>query len=60
MAAWLRYRLKPEDMANTPVNIYVAGHGGMADFAIVRQLLAAAQAPANLITRTNADLDLTN
>ena len=47
-------------MANTPVNIYVAGHGGMADLAIVRQLLAAAQAPANLITRTNADLDLTN
>lgn len=47
-------------MANTPPNIYVAGHRGMVGSAIVRQLLAAAQAPANVITRTHAELDLTN
>ena len=47
-------------MANTPIKIYVAGHRGMVGSAIFRQLLGAGQAPANVITRTHADLDLTN
>ena len=46
--------------ANTPPNIYVAGHRGMVGSAIVRQLLAAGHAPENIITRTHAELDLTN
>ena len=50
----------PEDMTNTPPNIYVAGHRGMVGSAIVRQLLAAGHAPANIVTRTHAELDLTN
>ena len=40
--------------------IYVAGHRGMVGSAIVRQLLAAGHASANIITRTHAELDLTN
>ena len=47
-------------MANTKSKIYVAGHRGMVGSAIVRQLLAAGQAPANVITRTHTELDLTN
>ena len=46
-------------MANTKSKIYVAGHRGMVGSAIVRQLLAAGQAPANVITRTHTELDLT-
>jgi GDP-L-fucose synthase len=37
--------------------IYVAGHRGMVGSAIVRQLQ---QRHANIITRTHAELDLTN
>ena len=40
--------------------IYVAGHRGMVGSAIVRQLLAAGQPAASIITRTHAQLDLTN
>ena len=47
-------------MANTPPNIYVAGHRGMVGSAIVRQLLAAGHVPSKIITRTHAELDLTN
>ena len=40
--------------------IYVAGHRGMVGSAIVRQLLAQGHAPDRLITRTHAELDLTD
>jgi GDP-L-fucose synthase len=40
--------------------IYVAGHRGMVGSAIVRQLLALGHAPQQLITRTHAELDLTD
>ena len=53
-------RAKTSVMASTPTNIYVAGHRGMVGSAIVRQLLAAGHACASIITRTHADLDLTN
>ena len=41
-----------------PQKIYVAGHRGMVGGAIVRTLLAAGN--AKLVTRTHAELDLTN
>ena len=41
-----------------PANIYVAGHRGMVGSAIVRAL--AAQGEARIITRTHAELDLTD
>ena len=47
-------------MENAPRKIYVAGHRGMVGSAIVRQLLAAGHATENIITRTHAELDLTN
>ena len=40
--------------------IYVAGHRGMVGSAIVRTLLAQGVAPSQIITRTHAELDLTN
>jgi len=40
--------------------IYVAGHRGMVGSAIVRQLLAQGTAQSHIITRTHAELDLTN
>lgn len=40
--------------------IYVAGHKGMVGSAIVRHLLAQGQPPENIITRSHAELDLTN
>ena len=40
--------------------IYVAGHRGMVGSAIVRQLLAQGHPPQQLITRTHADLELTD
>jgi GDP-L-fucose synthase len=40
--------------------IYVAGHRGMVGSAIVRQLLAAGHPMDSIITRTHAELDLTN
>ena len=52
-------------MNNTPPThpqprIYVAGHRGMVGSAIVRQLLAAGHAPHSILTRTHAELDLTD
>jgi GDP-L-fucose synthase len=41
-------------------SIYVAGHRGMAGSAIVRALLAGGQPTAGIITRTRAQLDLTD
>ena len=46
-------------MENPPRKIYVAGHRGMVGSAIVRQLLVAGHATENIITRTHAELDLT-
>ena len=40
--------------------IYVAGHRGMVGSAIVRQLLAQGVAQTHIVTRTHAELDLTN
>ncbi|MBK0391960.1 GDP-L-fucose synthase [Ramlibacter algicola] len=40
--------------------IYVAGHRGMVGSAIVRQLLAAGHPQDRLVTRTHAELDLTD
>jgi GDP-L-fucose synthase len=40
--------------------IFVAGHRGMVGSAIVRQLLDLGHAPDNLLTRTRAELDLTD
>lgn len=40
--------------------IYVAGHRGMVGSAIVRQLLAQGHPADRIITRTHAELDLTN
>ena len=40
--------------------IYVAGHRGMVGSAIVRQLLAQDQPAERIVTRTHAELDLTN
>ncbi len=45
---------------NKSATIYVAGHRGMVGSAIVRQLLGAGYAPESIITRTHAELDLTN
>ena len=40
--------------------IYVAGHCGMVGSAIVRQLLQAGHSNERIVTRTHAELDLTN
>lgn len=40
--------------------IYIAGHRGMVGSAIRRNLLAAGVAPSQIVTRTHAELDLTN
>ena len=40
--------------------IYVAGHRGLVGSAIVRQLLAQGHSTERIITRTHAELDLTN
>lgn len=44
----------------TNSGIYVAGHCGMVGSAIVRQLLAAGHPIGSIITRSHAELDLTN
>jgi GDP-L-fucose synthase len=44
----------------TQEKIYVAGHRGMVGSAIVRQLLAQGVEESQIITRTHAELDLTN
>lgn len=43
-----------------PPKIYVAGHRGMVGSAIVRQLLASGHPSERLVTRTHAELDLTD
>jgi GDP-L-fucose synthase len=40
--------------------IYVAGHSGMVGSAVVRQLLAQGHPAKSILTRTHADLDLTD
>jgi GDP-L-fucose synthase len=45
---------------NIPPKIYVAGHRGMVGSAIVRQLLAHGHPADRIVTRTHAELDLTN
>ena len=44
----------------TPCKIYVAGHRGMVGSAIVRQLLAQGHPADCIVTRTHAELDLTD
>jgi GDP-L-fucose synthase len=44
----------------TEQKIYVAGHRGMVGSAIVRHLLAQGVVQSHIITRTHAELDLTN
>jgi GDP-L-fucose synthase len=44
----------------TAQKIYVAGHRGMVGSAIVRRLLALGVAQGQIVTRTHAELDLTN
>ena len=44
----------------TGQKIYVAGHRGMVGSAIVRQLLAQGVSQSCIVTRTHAELDLTN
>lgn len=54
---------QPHNMPSSmpvPSKIYVAGHRGMVGSAIVRQLLAAGHPRHGLITRTHAELDLTD
>jgi len=45
---------------NTPETIYVAGHRGMVGSAIVRQLRAAGHPDSHIVTRTHAELNLTD
>jgi GDP-L-fucose synthase len=44
----------------TQEKIYVAGHRGMVGSAILRQLLAQGVTKSQIVTRTHAELDLTN
>jgi GDP-L-fucose synthase len=45
---------------NHETKIYVAGHRGMVGSALMRHLLAKGVKPALIVTRTHAELDLTN
>ncbi len=45
---------------NVPASIFVAGYRGMVGSAIVRRLLAAGHPADRLLTRTHAELDLTD
>ena len=45
---------------STPPKIHVAGHRGMVSSAIVRQLLAQGHSADRIVTRTHAELDLTD
>jgi GDP-L-fucose synthase len=47
-------------MSDAPSRIFVAGHRGMVGSAILRQLLAEGVTPKDIITRSHAELDLTN
>jgi GDP-L-fucose synthase len=46
--------------ADMKEKIYVAGHRGMVGSAILRQLLAQGMEQSQIVTRTHAELDLTN
>jgi GDP-L-fucose synthase len=46
-------------MINYP-KVYIAGHRGMVGSAIVRHLLAQGHSAERIVTRTHAELDLTN
>ena len=48
------------DEVKSAKKIYVAGHRGMVGSAIVRQLVAHGVAQSQIVTRTHAELDLTN
>ena len=50
----------PRNRMTSSPKIYVAGHRGMVGSAIVRQLLAAGHPQERLVTRTHAELDLTD
>jgi len=50
---------KQSDAMTSP-KIYVAGHRGMVGSAIVRHLLAQGLPQSHIVTRTHAELDLTN
>jgi len=45
---------------SAPPKIFVAGHSGMVGSAIVRQLLSHGHPSESILTRTHAELDLTN
>lgn len=45
---------------SVPFKVYVAGHRGMVGSAIVRTLLAQGVPQSSIVTRTHAELDLTN
>jgi GDP-L-fucose synthase len=45
---------------NPPKRIYVAGHRGMVGSALVRALLAQGHPASHIVTRTHAELDLTD
>ena len=47
-------------MNTMTTKIFIAGHRGMVGSAILRNLLAAGVAPSQILTRTHAELDLTN
>ena len=47
-------------MTGKPHKIYIAGHRGMVGSAIVRTLLAQGHDPQRIVTRTHAELDLTD
>ena len=51
---------KPQNCSDTkPSKIYVAGHLGMVGSATVRHLLEVGNRPENIITRSHAELDIT-
>ena len=52
----------PEAMpvATKHPKIYIAGHGGMVGSAIVRQLVSQGHPAEHIVTRTHAQLELTN
>ena len=56
--AWLSVRSASRGVSNN--RIYVAGHSGLVGSAIVRNLLASGRERDGLITRSHAELDLTD
>lgn len=56
----LRQMTRVKNKMGDQPKIYVAGHRGMVGSAIVRKLKESGQLSENIITRTHAELDLTN